>query len=303
MDLYGVAVAPVLMFTGKGGVGKSTLSAACAVAAAAHQYRTLLIDFDGRASSATAIGTPQFPHEATSIRPNLSVLSLDPRVALDEYLKQHGQGRLARRLGATGLLDMVASAVPGMREILLLGRVKAIANRGDYDQLIIDGFAAGHTVRLMSSPTGFLDAVAVGPIRQQAHEVLEMITNPDRFEIALVTVAEITPLLELEELEAALRIQHQVDTAIAFVNRRHLSTPPCPRSVKSGAAFGGAASAEFRSFAAEQWALRTRRSAVESAAVESLQLDIPLVDLPEYSGDEATVIRQLAKAMNVSSRA
>lgn len=282
------------MFTGKGGVGKSTIATACAVAAATHGRRTLLVDFDGRSSCAAAFGVEGFTSVPTAVAKRLDAIALDPKVALDEYLKQHGQGRLARRLGATGLLDVVASAVPGMREILLLGRVKAFHFSGDYDCIIIDGYAAGHTLRLMSSPAGFLDAVRVGPIRQQAEAALEMITNPEIFAVVPVTLPEMTPIVELKELFSEITGVHGIAVAAVVLNACHHDLGATPDEEQLREIFPDTISIELSNLIREVWEANHQRSRAEAAAIGTLNLGVPILQIPSVAGEAAHIVPMVA---------
>src|SRR5678809_1114712 len=96
--------------------------------------------------------------------------------------------RISRRLVSSGALDVVATAVPGMKDILVLGKVKALQRARVADVIVVDGPATGHAVTFFLSPQGMLDAVRVGPVRTQAVEVTEMLADPDRTSIVLVTI-------------------------------------------------------------------------------------------------------------------
>ena len=81
--------------------------------------------------------------------------------------------RISKRLASSGALDVVATAVPGMKDILVLGKVKSIEESRAADLVIVDAPAAGHAVTFLLSARGLLDAVRVGPIRKQAQDVVE----------------------------------------------------------------------------------------------------------------------------------
>jgi anion-transporting ArsA/GET3 family ATPase len=203
----------VIILAGKGGVGKTTTAAALAVAAARAGRQVLLVELEGKSGLAAMFNHAALEEER-EVYPGLRVLPLAPDEALIEYLETHGLGKMSKRLVNTGALDIVATAVPGMKEILVLGKVKALQKARAADVIIVDGPAAGHAVTFLLSPRGLLDAVRVGPVLTQAIEVTEMLDDPDRAQVMLVTLPEETPVNET------------VETAQAFTERIGLTLGP-----------------------------------------------------------------------------
>jgi anion-transporting ArsA/GET3 family ATPase len=203
----------VIIVAGKGGVGKTTTAAALAVAAARAGQRVLLIELEGKSGLGSMFGFETLSREV-EVYPGVTVLTLAADEALIEYLETHGLGRMSKRLVGTGALDIVATAVPGMKEILVLGKVKALQRARAADVIIVDGPAAGHAVTFLLSPKGLLDAVRVGPVLTQAIEVSEMLADPDRAQVMLVTLPEETPVNETAE------------TAETFIDRIGLTLGP-----------------------------------------------------------------------------
>ncbi len=185
-----VSQSRVLIVTGKGGTGKTTVSGVLANLAAGLGLRVLIVQLG--APAPTAAGAPATTQlarrfgreEAGGWQPvqlrvspaggEVRARSLRPDEALAEYLHLHGMRRLSRRLISSGTLDVVATAVPGMPDLLVLGKVKqmeraAAAGRPGADDLVVlDAPAAGHAVRFLQSPHGLLEAAASGPVRSQA---------------------------------------------------------------------------------------------------------------------------------------
>src|SRR5690606_39055326 len=123
--------------------------------------------------------------------------TLTPDDALVEYLEQSGMSRISKRLVTSGALDMVSTAVPGIRDILVLGKVKQLERGGSADLLVLDAPAAGHAISFLQSASGLADAVRLGPINNQARDVLDLLGDPTRCQVMLVTLPEETPVNEL----------------------------------------------------------------------------------------------------------
>jgi anion-transporting ArsA/GET3 family ATPase len=151
----------------------------------------------------------------------LRARTLTPDEALLEYLEDRGLRRISRRLMATGTLDVVATAVPGIKEILVLGKVKQMEARTGPegpDCIVVDAPAAGHAVSFLSSPHGLLDAAAAGPIRAQAADVVALLSDPARCQVMLVTVPEETPVNEAVDTAFHLEDRAAVMLAPVVVN-------------------------------------------------------------------------------------
>src|SRR5207245_10002637 len=118
--------------------------------------------------------------EATELAAGVQGRTITPDDALFEYLEEHGLARVSRRLIATGAMDVVATTAPGIRDILVLGKVKQLERSDVADLILVDAPAAGHAISFLLSARGLLDAVRVGPLHTQAAEVLELLTDAKR---------------------------------------------------------------------------------------------------------------------------
>jgi arsenite/tail-anchored protein-transporting ATPase len=176
---------------GKGGVGKTTVTAAIARAASRAGQRVLIVELDGKPTLAELV-------------PDLQVLAISAPDALDEYLRDNGFARIAKRLNRSGVIDMVGTAAPGIDDIVVLGKIKQLDVSGDYDLIVVDGPAAGHAVTFLTSAAGLADSVRSGPVRAQADAVMELLHDPLRCQVVLVTLAETTPVNEAIETAFAL---------------------------------------------------------------------------------------------------
>jgi anion-transporting ArsA/GET3 family ATPase len=223
----------LFIVAGKGGVGKTTVSAALARMAARQGLSALIVEVEGKSGLGSAFGhSDTLTYTETVLArgggadgaADVRARTVTPDDALLEYLQDHGMRRISRRLVATGALDVVATAAPGIKDILVLGKVKqleraAAAGAADAAEFVVlDGPAAGHAVTFLMSAHGLLDAVTVGPIRAQAAEVIALLTDPDRCQVMLVTLPEETPVNEVVETAYALEDRVGLKLAPIVVN-------------------------------------------------------------------------------------
>lgn len=229
MDLHQFFTASrLLVVAGKGGVGKTTVSATLALAAAKTGLRVLVVELEGKSALADMLGgSGPLPYEDVEIVAGLGSgtgrivgRALDPSRALSEYLDDRGLRRVSKRLATTGVIDMVSTASPGIDDILVLAKLKQLerSTRDTIDLIVVDGPAAGHAITFLQSARGLSDAVRSGPIAQQAADVLEMLADASRCQVILVTLAETTPVNELIETAYALEERVGVHLAPVVVN-------------------------------------------------------------------------------------
>jgi len=208
----------LVIVAGKGGVGKTTVSAALAMMAAKAGLDTLIVEVEGKTGLGAAFGRGELSYDEVELAERVRARTITPDQALLEYLEDHGMRRLSKRLSGSGLLDVVATAAPGIKDILVLGKVKQLERGGTADLIVLDAPAAGHAVTFLTSARGLLDAVRVGPVRTQAEEVLDLLTDPARCQVLQVTLPEETPVNEAVETAARLRERVGVHLGAVVVN-------------------------------------------------------------------------------------
>jgi anion-transporting ArsA/GET3 family ATPase len=212
--LASLTASNVVIVAGKGGVGKTTVTAVLARAAVEAGQRVLVIELDGKPALAELL-------------PGLDVRSISAADSLEEYLHDHGFKRIAKRLAATGVIDVIGTAAPGIDDLVVLGKIKQLERSGEWDLIVVDGPAAGHAITFLTAASGLLDAVRGGPVREQAQDVLDLLRDPERCQVLLVTLPEATPVNELIETLFALEERVGVRLGPVIVNQVD-ATPPLP---------------------------------------------------------------------------
>jgi anion-transporting ArsA/GET3 family ATPase len=285
------AASRVLIVAGKGGVGKTTVTAALSRAAALSGLSTLVIEVEGKSGLAPLFGQPAFDYQEVTLSPgggpdgaaDVRARTLTPDDALLEYLEDHGLSRISRRLVTTGAVDVVATAAPGIKDILVLGKVKQLERSGKADLIVLDAPAAGHAITFLRSARGLLDAVNVGPINAQAEDVLTMLTDPSRCQVVLVTLPEETPVNELVETAYSLEDEVGINLGPVVMNGLYREVRGLDRDPTDAAADAGAflhpGEAESLRHAAE---FRRGRMDLQREQVERLaeRLPLPQICLP-----------------------
>ncbi len=214
----------VLIVAGKGGVGKTTVCATLAGAASEAGLSVLIVRLTPGGALHRLFGAAPITSNGSLLRaagegrgPITGRLVTSDDALLD-YLEDHGLQRITKRLVTSGALDVVTTAAPGIRDLLVLGRVKQLELAKAADLIILDAPAAGHAVSFLRSPAGLRDAVTAGPIATQGVEVLEMLADPARCRVLLVTLPEETPVNELIETAFALEEDVGVQLGPVVVN-------------------------------------------------------------------------------------
>ncbi len=213
----------VLIVLGKGGVGKTTVSAALAKLCAASGSRTLLMETDTRAPLAAMFGTdPSF--DPKEVAPNLSLMTLDGRYALEEYLRLVVPGRmLLKAVFASRLYQFFVQAAPGLRELMMLGKIYYEAERKDFKppnrrMIIVDAPASGQAMNLLKMPTAARTTFADSVVGKEASNISRMLRDRRHCAIVQVTTADALSVAETIETHADLARIH-LAPATVIVNR------------------------------------------------------------------------------------
>jgi anion-transporting ArsA/GET3 family ATPase len=202
--------------TGKGGTGKTTVAAALALALATGGRSVLLCEVEARQGLAQLFDVPPLPYEERSLAMapgggEVLGLAIDPEAALLEYLDMYYRlGRAGKALERFGVIDFATTIAPGLRDVLLTGKVYEAHSRRTpdrqpaYDAIVVDAPPTGRITRFLNVNAEVSGLARMGPIRNQADSVMRMMRSPDTA-VHLVTMLEEMPVQETLDGIAALR--------------------------------------------------------------------------------------------------
>lgn len=210
----------LLFVTGKGGVGKTTIAAGLGLLAAQHGKRTLLCEVDAKGDVATVLETPPTGFRRREVQPRLWAMSMDTEESLKEYLAINLKLPVMARIGPLArIFEFVATAAPGVKEILTVGKLAYEVREGNYDLVVVDAVATGHIVGQLAAPQAVNELVKVGLVRQQTGWMLDILGDPARTGLVIAVTPEEMPVNETIELSARITQETNVDLAAVVVNR------------------------------------------------------------------------------------
>jgi anion-transporting ArsA/GET3 family ATPase len=210
----------LVFVTGKGGVGKTTVAAALALLAADRGKRVLVCEIDAKADLSALFEAGPTGFDQREVAPRVFAMSMDTEASLREYLKLNLRIPVVGRIGPLAkAFEFLATAAPGVREILTVGKLCYEVRERHYDLVVVDAPATGHIIGQLAAPQAINDLVKVGLIRTQTDWMLDILSDPHQTGLVAVTTPEEMPVSETLELATRVADETTVRLSAVVVNR------------------------------------------------------------------------------------
>ena len=210
----------LVFVTGKGGTGKTTVASALALFAASRGKRVLICEVDAKGDVDGFYEAPPTGFHEKEILPGLFAMTMDTEASLREYLKLQLRIPVVGRIGPLAkAFDFVATAAPGVREILTVGKLCYEVRERSYDLVVVDAPASGHIVGQLAAPQAINNLVKVGLIRSQTDWMLDILSDPRTTGLVAVCTPEEMPVNETIDLAGRIKAETTVQLSAVVVNR------------------------------------------------------------------------------------
>jgi anion-transporting ArsA/GET3 family ATPase len=294
----------LIFVTGKGGVGKSTISASLGLAAAARGKRTIVCEIGSQEHTSRLFRRGEVGFHEVELQENLWAISIDPDESMREYVLLQLKVRAMRDLlFRSRVFTYLAAATPGLKELVTIGKIWELAQldrkvkKGkEYDLVIVDAPATGHGIGFLQTPRTFASIARVGPIHSQAVELDRFITDHDVTGTAIVSLPEEMPVNETATLEHELREEIGVAVDRVYMNALYperFSDEEAAKMQEASDADGAVVGSALRAATSEQRRATSQRDQLERLR-ERVGTDVqtlPFIFEPELGVDD---LRELA---------
>ena len=214
----------VVILTGKGGVGKSTSSAALALIAAQQGMKVLVIEVDAKGNVPDFFDTTRVGFKYRRLHQGVYGLSMQPRESMHEYLSIMLHVPRFSLNPLSGFMEYASQAIPGLKEILVTGKIYFEEKQFDGDQprwdlIVVDGAPTGHVVSQLGAAGHLKTLVKSGPIHDQAELIDKLLTDQERTALVLVTIPEEMPTMETIDLAGRFADETGIEPLGMIINQ------------------------------------------------------------------------------------
>ncbi|MEM7151538.1 MAG: ArsA-related P-loop ATPase [Myxococcota bacterium] len=216
----------LLLFTGKGGVGKSTVTAALAIEAASRGMRPLVVELGHRATMRSIFRVDEVGFTPRPVGHGVHAMSVEIDKAVVDYMVQHiPSRRTARAIVGNPVLDRLFKAMPAVGEIATVNTLRRLASERDdsgryrWGPILVDLDATGHALMFLELRDVVAHLMGAGPMRALLDDVADLFADPKRTRLNLVTLPDELPVTETLELHEKLKSAGSVTFGRVFVNR------------------------------------------------------------------------------------
>lgn len=219
----------LVILSGKGGVGKSVVGTALALAARARGKRILFIEVDAPSPASRFLGERPVGHHPVEVRPNLWMANFEPPKVMDEYVRETVRvDYLSRKILDSPIYDRLFSAAPGLPELMVLGKIMVLEEEKQgwgrepkWDLIVLDAPATGHGLAFLKVPIAASNAVPVGPVGSNARRILSLLRDHEKTALVIVAIPEEMAVVEAIEFQQMARKDLDLEPRAVILNACH----------------------------------------------------------------------------------
>jgi len=304
----------MLIITGKGGVGRTTVSAALGLAAGRAGKRVAIVELSGMANLPPLFGLEGRSFAPRRVAQNVDILSMTALECLDEFgIRKLRLTALVRMMMRSRVVQAFLDAVPGIHDLLQMGKLENMLSEplaGDpiYDLMVLDAPATGHGLTLLAAAKSMREMTRVGPFAELSKVIEDFLADPEKAGLVLVTLPEALPVNESLELRAALQRDGTDLQAIVVNMVERAPLPATPNWTKARAALSKVDDTDLQALA-DQVGKAVERNGNQLGVLDELSAaigdDIPIHRLPRIGHGsidptELAELRELLGALGAS---
>jgi anion-transporting ArsA/GET3 family ATPase len=217
----------LVLLSGKGGVGKSLVGAALALAARDRGRRVLLVEVDAPLEASRYLDAAPAGHRVAEALPGLFTINLDPAQVMAEYVRHLVKlDYLVRKILDSPVYQRFFAAAPGLPELMVLGKIMMLeeerqGRRPRFDLILVDAPATGHGLSFLRVPQAASRAVPVGPVGRNARRILDLLRDHERTAVVVVAIPEEMAVVEAAEFHRSATEEVGIHAACAVLNMCH----------------------------------------------------------------------------------